>query len=64
MNPNKQQRRNLYFFFVFVFYVFILCARFQTSEATKDSSAQVKLQNRRLSSTVVFPVSGNVYPLG
>ncbi|CAN8275598.1 unnamed protein product [Cochlearia groenlandica] len=49
------------------FYVlFLLCLRFQTSESTKDSSSrQVKLQNhRRLSSSVVFPISGNVYPLG
>ncbi|XP_010471942.1 PREDICTED: aspartic proteinase Asp1-like [Camelina sativa] len=66
MNPNKETTNLLRFFFVFFFfYVFVLSARFQLSEAAKDSSAQqVKLQNRRLGSSVVFPVSGNVYPLG
>ncbi|KAL1214579.1 Aspartic proteinase Asp1 [Cardamine amara subsp. amara] len=65
MNP-KEEARKLYFFFFFVFfYVFVLRGCFQLSEATKDSSVgRVKLQNRRIGSSVVFPVSGNVYPLG
>ncbi|KAG2322736.1 hypothetical protein Bca52824_015949 [Brassica carinata] len=62
MNP-KRQTRNL-FPGVFFFYVLLLLC-FQLSEATKDSSkGQVKLQNHRLGSSVVFSVSGNVYPLG
>lgn len=61
----KKETRKLYFLFVLFFYVFVLCGRFQLSEATKDSSfGRVKLQNRRIGSSVVFPVSGNVYPLG
>ncbi|CAH2067735.1 unnamed protein product [Thlaspi arvense] len=66
MNP-KRETRKLFpgAYFVFFFYVFVLCARFQPSEATKDLSVgQVKLQNHGLGSSVVFPVSGNVYPLG
>ncbi|CAF2065452.1 hypothetical protein HID58_073478 [Brassica napus] len=59
MNP-KSQTINI---FPAVFFL-LLCAQ-QPSQATKDSSkGQVKLQNRRLGSSVVFPVSGNVYPLG
>uniref|UniRef100_A0A1J3JJJ9 Aspartic proteinase Asp1 n=1 Tax=Noccaea caerulescens TaxID=107243 RepID=A0A1J3JJJ9_NOCCA len=65
MNPKKETRKlfpGVYFFFSVLL---LLCARFQHSEATKESSKrQVKLQNLRLSSSVVFPVSGNVYPLG
>lgn len=59
MNP-KSQTLNL---FPAVFVFLLLCA--QPSQATKDSSkGQVKLQNHRVGSSVIFPVSGNVYPLG
>ncbi|XP_018448582.1 aspartic proteinase Asp1-like [Raphanus sativus] len=67
MNLKKESRKLFPWVYFFFFYVFLLVsARVQPSEAaTKDSpKGHVKLQNHLLASSVVFPVSGNVYPLG
>ncbi|KAF8116017.1 hypothetical protein N665_0024s0042 [Sinapis alba] len=66
MNRKAETRKLFPWVYIFFFYVFLLSSRVQPSEAaTKDSpKGHVKLQNQLLASSVVFPVSGNVYPLG
>ncbi|KAG2314537.1 hypothetical protein Bca52824_017659 [Brassica carinata] len=66
MNLKKKTRKFFPCVYFFFFYVFFFSSRVQPSEAaTKDSpKGHVKLMNHLHASSVVFPVSGNVYPLG
>ncbi|XP_010521265.1 PREDICTED: aspartic proteinase Asp1 isoform X2 [Tarenaya hassleriana] len=55
----KLNTRNLLVGLYLLFVFFVLCACFEAAESTKE-----KFEDYRFGSSVVFPVSGNVYPLG